>query len=87
MIVSICPFSNLDPRCTVGRIYGTTSCGCHGFREDFFKVSQTPHFNSIEAYDSMASINTRSMDGGIYVGDHKVRNWQRSGIDTTKHHT
>ena len=57
----------------VGIIYGTTSCGCHGFREDFFKVSQSPHFNSIEAYDSMASIDTRSMDGRIYVGDHKVR--------------
>ena len=28
---------NLDPRCMVGRIYGTTSCGFHGFREDFFK--------------------------------------------------
>ena len=31
------------------------------------------HFKSIEAYDSMASINTRSIDGKIYVGDHKVR--------------
>ena len=28
---------NLDPRCMVGRIYGTTSCGFHGFREDYFK--------------------------------------------------
>ena len=28
---------NVDPRCMVGRIYGTTSCGSHGFREDFFK--------------------------------------------------
>ena len=27
---------NVDPRCMVGRIYGTTSCGSHGFREDFF---------------------------------------------------
>ena len=31
-----------------------------------------PHFKSIEAYDSMASIDTRSMDGRIYVGDHKT---------------
>ena len=31
------------------------------------------HFKSIEAYDSMASIDTRSMDGRIYVRDHKVR--------------
>ena len=54
----------------VGRIYGTTSCGSHGFREDFLKVF--PHFKS-EAYDSMVSIDTRSMDGRIYVGDHKVR--------------
>ena len=32
-----------------------------------------PHFKSIKAYDSMSSIDTRSMDGRIYVGDHKVR--------------
>ena len=32
-----------------------------------------PHFKSIEAYDSLASKDTRSMDGRIYVGDHKVR--------------
>ena len=31
-----------------------------------------PHFKSIEAYDSMASIDTRSMDGRINVGDHKT---------------
>ena len=31
------------------------------------------HFKSIEAYDSMASIDTRSMDCRIYVRDHKVR--------------
>ena len=31
-----------------------------------------PHFKSIEAYNSMASIDTRSMDGRIYVGDHKT---------------
>ena len=31
-----------------------------------------PHFKSIEAYDSMASIDTRSVDGRIYVGDHKT---------------
>ena len=55
----------------VGRIYGTTICGSHGFREDVLKFF--PHFKSIEAYDSMASIDTRSMDGRIYVGDHKVR--------------
>ena len=54
----------------VGRIYGTTSCGFHGFREDFFK--SFPHFKSIEANDSMASIDTRSMDGRIHVGDHKT---------------
>ena len=81
MIVSFCPFSyldlgpsilgpSLDPRCMVGRMYGTTSCGSW-FQRRFFKVF--PHFKSIEAYDSMASINTRSMDGRIYVGDHKVR--------------
>ena len=60
------PFSYIDPICIVGRIYGTTSCGSHGFREDFFKFS-------IEAYDSMASIDTMRMDGRIYAGDHKVR--------------
>ena len=31
-----------------------------------------PHFKSIEAYDSMASIDNRSMDGRIYVVDHKT---------------
>ena len=62
--------SPLDPRCTVGRIYGTTSCGSHGFREDFFKVFT--HFESIEAYDSTACIDTRSMDGRIYIRDHKT---------------
>ena len=31
-----------------------------------------PHFKSIEAYDSMASIDTRSVDGRNYVGDHKT---------------
>ena len=31
-----------------------------------------PHFKPKEAYDAMASINTRSMDGRIYVGDHKT---------------
>ena len=60
---------NVDPRCMVGRIYGTSSCGSHGFREDF-KVFL--HFKSIEAYDSMASIYTRSVDGRNYVGDHKT---------------
>ena len=34
--------------------------GLHGFREDFL------------ANDSMASIDTRSMDGRIFVGDHKT---------------
>ena len=53
-----------------GRIYGTTSCGSHCFREDFLKVF--PHFKSIEANDSMACIDTRTMDGRIYVGDHKT---------------
>ena len=66
----------------VGSIYGTTSCGFHGFREDFFLIF--PHFKSIEANDSMASISdpinpinwvrasidTMSMDGRFYVGDH-----------------
>ena len=61
---------NLDPRCMVGRIYGTTSCGFHGFSEDFFLIF--PNFKSIEAYDSMASVDTMSMDGRIYVGDHKT---------------
>ena len=37
----------------------------------FFKAP--PHFKSIEAYESMASIDTRSMNGRIdVVGDHKV---------------
>ena len=44
----------------VGRIFGTTSCGSDGFR-DFFLAN-----------DSMASIDTRSMDGRIYVGDYKT---------------
>ena len=39
--------------------------------EKIFKVF--PHFKSIEAYDSIASIVTRSMDGRFYIGDHKVR--------------
>ena len=30
---------NLDSRCMVDRIYGTTSCGSHGFREDCFNFS------------------------------------------------
>ena len=34
--------------------------GLQGFKEDFL------------ANDSMASIDTRSMDGMIYVGDHKT---------------
>ena len=54
----------------VGRIYGTTSCGFHGFREDFFLIFR--HFKSIEANDSMASKDTMNMDGRIYVGDHKT---------------
>ena len=41
------------------------------FQRRCFKVF--PHFKSIEAYDSKASIDTRSIDGRIYVGDHKVR--------------
>ena len=65
------PFSCLDPRCMVGRIYEITICVSHGFREDFFY--SFPHFKSIEAYDSMSSIDIRSMDVRIYVGDHKVR--------------
>ena len=44
----------------VGRIYGTTSCGSHGLGEDFL------------ANDSKASIDNMSMDGRIYVGDHKT---------------
>ena len=43
-----------------GRIYGTTSFGPHGFRED------------VLANVSMASIDTRSMGGRVYVGDHKT---------------
>ena len=42
----------------VGRIYGTTICVSHGFGEDFFK--SFPHFKSIEPYDTMASIDTKS---------------------------
>ena len=41
-------------------IYGTTSCGSLGLGEDFL------------ANDSKASIDNRSMDGRIYVGDHKT---------------
>ena len=62
---------NVDPRCIVGRIYGTTSCGSHGFREVFF-LKFFPHFKPKEAYDSMASIDTRSVDGMNYVGDHNT---------------
>ena len=40
------------------------------FQEIFFKVF--PYSKSIEAYDSMASLDTRSMDGRNYVGDHKT---------------
>ena len=40
------------------------------FQRRFLKVF--PYFKSIEANDSMASIDTRSMDGRIYVGDHKT---------------
>ena len=54
---------NLDPRCMVGRIYGTTSCGSNGFREDLLKF-----FPILNQY--MASIDTGSMDGRIYVDDH-----------------
>ena len=39
----------------------------------FLNFTVSPFLKSIEAYDSMAIINTRSMDGRIYVGDHKVR--------------
>ena len=42
----------------VGRIYGTTSCRSHGLR-DLFKFS--PHFKSIEANDSMASIDWQDL--------------------------
>ena len=45
----------------VGRIYGTTSCGSHGLGEDFFLAN-----------DSKATTDNRSMDGRIYVGDHKT---------------
>ena len=31
-----------------------------------------PHFKSIEAYDSMASIDIRSKDDRNYVGDQKT---------------
>ena len=44
----------------VCRIYGTTSCGSHGSGEDFL------------ANDSKASIDNESMDGRIYVGNHKT---------------
>ena len=54
----------------VGRIYGTISCGSRGFREDFLNVF--PYFKPKDAYDAIASINTRSLDGRIYVGDHKT---------------
>ena len=54
----------------VGRNYGTTSCVSHGFREGFFL--SLSHFKSIETNDSIARIDTRSMDSKIYVGDHKT---------------
>ena len=38
--------------------------------KNFLKVF--PHFKSIEAYDSMASIDIRSVDGRNYVSDHKT---------------
>ena len=44
----------------VGRIYGTTSCRSRGLGEDFL------------ANDSKTSIDNRSKDGTIYVGDHKT---------------
>ena len=44
----------------VGRIYATKSCWSHGLGEEFL------------ANDSKASIDNRSMDGRIYVGDHKT---------------
>ena len=66
---------NFDPRCMVGRIYGTTSCGSHDLGEDFL------------ANDSKASIDNMSKDGRIYVGDHKtyiyklwVSPYQRKGF-------
>ena len=40
------------------------------FQRTFLKVF--PHFKSIEAYDSMASIDTRNVDGNNAVGDHKT---------------
>ena len=52
---------NFDPRCMVGRIYGSTSCGSHGLEEDFWAIN-----------DSKASTDNRSMGGRIYVGDHKT---------------
>ena len=39
---------------------------------EIFKKKVFPHFKSKEAYDSMASIDTRSVDGKNYVGDHKT---------------
>ena len=55
---------NVEPRCMVGRICGTTSCGSYGFREDFLKKKEVfPRFKSIEAYDSMASIDTAQEHG------------------------
>ena len=37
--------------------------------EKFF-LKVFPHFKSVEANDSRASIDTMSMDGRIYVGDY-----------------
>ena len=41
------------------------------FQRRFF-LKFFPHFKSIEAYDSMASIDTRSVDGRNYVGDQDI---------------
>ena len=40
--------------------------------EKIFFLKFFPNFKSIEANDSMASKDTMSMDGRIYVGDHKT---------------
>ena len=60
-------------------MYGTTSCGYHGFRgEDFISVSPL-----MEANDScgMASLDTSNMDVGMTVFSHynSMRLWMGGG--------
>ena len=56
---------------SVSATHGTTSCGSHGFREDF---KCCPIFSQKKRMTpgGMAILNTRSIDGRIYVGGYKT---------------